>query len=153
VSRLRKIDRIREHQANERTFLAWLRTSIALIGFGFAIARFGLFLRQLDSVVNQQQPIPHPVFNSENLGISLVVLGIVTIVFAAWRYNQVYRQIEREEYYPNRVIVWILTVVVTILGSFTIPLLLLRDAATPRTRISQPPLRNSTGASKPIPPE
>jgi|GEM_PF-5432662 len=40
-------DRQREHQANERTFLAWLRTSIALIGFGFAIARFGLFLRQL----------------------------------------------------------------------------------------------------------
>jgi len=35
------IDRQREHQANERTFLAWLRTSIALIGFGFAIARFG----------------------------------------------------------------------------------------------------------------
>jgi uncharacterized membrane protein YidH (DUF202 family) len=34
------IDRQREHQANERTFLAWLRTSIALIGFGFAIARF-----------------------------------------------------------------------------------------------------------------
>ncbi|HEY9750992.1 MAG TPA: DUF202 domain-containing protein, partial [Allocoleopsis sp.] len=34
-----EVDRQREHQANERTFLAWLRTSIALIGFGFAIAR------------------------------------------------------------------------------------------------------------------
>jgi amino acid transporter len=45
------IDRQREHQANERTFLAWLRTSIALISFGFAIARFGLFLRQLGLVI------------------------------------------------------------------------------------------------------
>jgi putative membrane protein len=39
------IERLREHQANERTFLAWLRTSITLIGFGLAINRFGLFLR------------------------------------------------------------------------------------------------------------
>ena len=44
------VDRQREHQANERTFLAWVRTSIALIGFGFAIARFGIFLRQLEWV-------------------------------------------------------------------------------------------------------
>ena len=48
------IDRQREHQANERTFLAWLRTSIALIGFGIAIARFGLFLRQLQVAVTHQ---------------------------------------------------------------------------------------------------
>ena len=48
-----KIDKQREHQANERTFLAWLRTSIALIGFGFAIARFGLFLRQLRVAATQ----------------------------------------------------------------------------------------------------
>jgi putative membrane protein len=37
-----QVDRQREHQANERTFLAWLRTSVALIGFGFAIARFSI---------------------------------------------------------------------------------------------------------------
>jgi putative membrane protein len=46
------IDRQREHQANERTFLAWLRTSIALIGFGFAIARFGLFLQELQITIS-----------------------------------------------------------------------------------------------------
>ncbi len=45
---MQKNDRQREHQANERTFLAWLRTAIALIGFGFAIARFGLFLSQIN---------------------------------------------------------------------------------------------------------
>lgn len=44
-----KIDRQRERQGNEWTFLGWLRTSIALIGFGFAIARFGLFLGQLET--------------------------------------------------------------------------------------------------------
>lgn len=36
---------LRLHQANERTMLAWIRTGIALMAFGFAIARFGVFLR------------------------------------------------------------------------------------------------------------
>ena len=40
-------DALRLHQANERTMLAWVRTGIALMAFGFAIARFGLFLRQI----------------------------------------------------------------------------------------------------------
>lgn len=95
-------DRQREHQANERTFLAWLRTSIALIGFGFAIARFGLFLRQLRVALTQQGTPIDPVFNSENLGISLVVFGIALIALAAWRYNQVLWQIERGDYRPSR---------------------------------------------------
>ncbi len=150
MTRLRKIDRIREHQANERTFLAWMRTSIALIGFGFAIARFGLFVRQLNAATTQQTPIPHPVFNSENLGISLVVLGIATIIFAVWRYDQIFQQIQREDYKPNRIMVWILAIVIAILGSFTIPLLLLRDAAN---SIRTQPASGKEGASKSIPRE
>ncbi|RUT09944.1 membrane protein [Dulcicalothrix desertica PCC 7102] len=150
MTRLRKIDRIREHQANERTFLAWMRTSIALIGFGFAIARFGLFLRQLNAATTQQTPIPHPVFNSENLGISLVVLGIATIAFAVWRYDQIFQQIQREDYKPNRIMVWVLAIVIAILGSFTIPLLLLRDAAN---SIRTQPAPRKEGASKSIPHE
>lgn len=84
MNKIPKVDRQREHQANERTFLAWLRTSIAFIGFGFAIARFGLFLRQLNFTVTQQEPPSHAFFNSENLGIALVIFGIMTIAFAAW---------------------------------------------------------------------
>ena len=38
---------LREHQANERTFLAWLRTSIAIIAFGFVLERFSLFVKYL----------------------------------------------------------------------------------------------------------
>lgn len=123
----RKIDRQREHQANERTFLAWLRTSLALIGFGFAIARFSLFLRQLQTAFTQQDASPRSLFNSENLGASLVVFGILTIVLAVWRYNQVFQQIERGDYRPNRLAVWILTAIVIILGTLSIPLVLWRD--------------------------
>lgn len=121
------IDRQREHQANERTFLAWLRTSIGLIGFGFAIARFGIFLRQLQGAVTQKQPTINPFFNSENLGLSLVLFGISVIALAAWRYNQVFWQIEQGNYRPNRLMIWITTAVVMILGSLSIPLVMWRN--------------------------
>ena len=121
--------RQREHQANERTFLAWLRTSIALIGFGFAIARFGLFLRQIQVVVTQKPVAINSFFTSENLGVTLVIFGIIVICLAAWRYNQVFWQIERGNYRPNRLLVWMMAGVVTILGSLSIPLVLWRDSS------------------------
>lgn len=131
MSEVPKIDRQREHQANERTFLAWLRTSISLIGFGFAIARFGLFIRQLNFTLTQQQQetVPHRFFSSENLGISLVIFGILTLLLAVWRYNQVFWQIEQGNYQPSRFTVWVMSGVVIIFGILSIPLLLLRTKA------------------------
>jgi putative membrane protein len=131
MTRKPKIDRIREHQANERTFLAWLRTSIALFGFGFAIARFGIFLHQIQRAITEQPRSFHPIFNSDNLGVSLVIFGIALIIFAAWRYNQVFWQIEREDYRPNQLAVWIITGVVTILGTLSIPILLNNEESPP----------------------
>ncbi len=143
MSRTPKIDRQREHQANERTFLAWLRTSIALIGFGFAIARFGLFLQQLNFAITQQESRPNPFFNSEILGIGLVIFGIFTIAFAAWRYNQVLWQIERGNYRPMRFTVWLMAGVVMLFGLFSIPLLLLRNKVSPLPRgLNQPQSSN-----------
>jgi len=121
------VDRQREHQANERTFLAWLRTSLALIGFGFAIARFSLFLHQLQATMAQQPSAAPLFFNSETLGLSLVVVGIGVIALATWRYNQVFWQIEHGDYQPNRLLVWLLAGVVIILGTLSLPLVLWRD--------------------------
>lgn len=131
MSRPPQIDRQREHQANERTFLAWLRTSIALIGFGFAIARFGIFLRQFSVAINQEATPLHPVFNSQSLGLCLVIVGVLAIALAAWRYNQVFWQIEHSNYRPNRLAVWIMTAVTLILGLLSIPLLLLSQRDIP----------------------
>jgi putative membrane protein len=141
-----KIDRQREHQANERTFLAWLRTSIALIGFGFALARFGLFLRQLETAVTKEITPTHSFIRSENLGVGLVIVGIIIIVFAVWRYNQVFWQIERGDYRPSRLLVWVTAGIVICLGILSIPLLLWRQSSTPsspssRSRAEQYPKR------------
>ena len=118
--------RLREHLANERTFLAWLRTSISLIGFGLAIARFSLFLRQLQTTTAHQTLKNNSIFNSENLGLCLVIVGIIVIALAAWRYNRVFRQIERADYRPSRVFIWFLSIIVMLLGVLSIPLLLMR---------------------------
>ncbi|UBF28193.1 DUF202 domain-containing protein [Kovacikia minuta CCNUW1] len=142
-----KIDRQREHQANERTFLAWLRTSIALIGFGFAIARFGIFLQQLHITLTHQEDPSRPLFNSETLGVCLVLVGVATIALAAWRYNRVFWQIERGDYRPNRVIVWILTAIMMILGLLSIPLLLWRNR-----EVKSPAIAPSSPAARPSKP-
>ncbi len=131
----RKQDRQREHQANERTFLAWLRTSISLIGFGFAIARFGLFLQQLQVLESSSNTAT---LNSQSLGVGLVILGIAVIVLAAWRYNQVFLQIERAAYRPNRWAIWLLTGVVTVLGLLSLPLLTGQQTSDTRSPISNP---------------
>lgn len=132
-----KIDRQREHQANERTFLAWLRTSIALIAFGFAIARFGLFLRELQSAVAGEEMSTHSVISSQTLGVGLVIIGIILIALSAWRYNQVFWQIERGDYRPSSLIIWITAGIVMILGTLSIPLVLWQQPDN-RTIPSQP---------------
>ncbi len=134
--------RLREHLANERTFLAWLRTSISLIGFGLAIARFSLFLRQLQTTTAEQTVENSSIFNSENLGLSLVIVGIIVIALAAWRYNRVFRQIERADYQPSRLFIWFLSIIVMLLGILSIPLLVARqDSIYPIRKLDKPQSR------------
>ena len=89
-------------------------------------------MRQLDTAITQRETSVNPLFNSENLGITLVLVGILAIALAAWRYNQVFWQIERGDYRPNRLAIWVMTGVVMILGFLSIPLLLLREQSIPR---------------------
>lgn len=114
-----KNPRQREHQANERTFLAWLRTSISLIGFGLAIARFGLFLRQSQTTTDN---LASNQINSEILGMSLIIAGLIIVGLAVFRYNRVYQQIEQRNYRPSRYTIWIVTGVIALLGILSLPL-------------------------------
>lgn len=134
---MEKVDRQREHQANERTFLAWLRTAIALIGFGFAIARFGLFLRELQAAVTRQDMLPPSLLSSQNIGVVLVITGIMIIPLSVWRYNRIFWQIERNSYQTNRFIVWLTAGIVTVLGLLSLPLMLWRQSPTASPRQSR----------------
>src|SRR3954464_8603048 len=84
---------LRLHQANERTLLAWVRTGIALMAFGFAIARFGVFLRQVAAL--RSPPLPPSGFGSAWVGAALVALGMLANLLATLRFASVRRGIER----------------------------------------------------------
>jgi uncharacterized protein (DUF302 family)/uncharacterized membrane protein YidH (DUF202 family) len=79
--------------AAERTFLAWIRTGLALMGFGFVVARFGLFLRQLEFI---QHSAADPSYGlSIWFGTALIGLGVVVNVLSAWHHLRLVRELSR----------------------------------------------------------
>ncbi|HEY0705182.1 MAG TPA: DUF202 domain-containing protein, partial [Polyangia bacterium] len=72
---------------NERTFLAWIRTSLALVTFGFVVARLGAWLTEVEATAQRETPP----FSAAFLGLCFVVLSVVIDVMATVRYWQVLR--------------------------------------------------------------
>lgn len=87
---------LRLHQANERTLLAWVRTALAMMGFGFVVARFGLFLRELASS-HGVAVVPRGVPWSLWTGLALAGLGAVTVLGSMIRFRMVTQAIERHD--------------------------------------------------------
>ncbi|WP_202214296.1 YidH family protein [Methylacidimicrobium sp. AP8] len=87
-----------DHSANERTFLAWVRTSIGLMAFGFLLEKFTLFLNYLRLALNQP-PTQEPA--TRVIGLAFLTLGAVMIGMAALRYRLNARQIDSPELERN----------------------------------------------------
>lgn len=84
--------------AAERTLLAWIRTGLAMMGFGFVVARFGLFLRELEGL--RGTDTSHHAGLSLWIGTALIVLGVLVNLFSAYQHACVLRQLERGETPP-----------------------------------------------------
>ena len=102
--------RAQEHLANERTFLAWVRTTIALVSLGFVIARLGLWLREAG------MNAPRLSHSASPIGIGLMGVGALLTFLAAWRYDAVNRQIEAGVVKTDRALVWFVTLAVTVIS-------------------------------------
>ena len=71
--------------AAERTLLAWMRTGLALMGFGFVVARFGLFLREI-AAAGQFAADQHATGWSLWIGTALIGLGVAVSLLASFEY-------------------------------------------------------------------
>ena len=113
-----------EFLANERTFLAWIRTSIAVISLGFVVAKFGVWLRELASRIAPQTPIRSTGL-SLPMGVAMMALGGTLAVLAAWHYHLVNLAIERGEVQANRGLIVAVTAGVALLALLMIAYLLI----------------------------
>jgi putative membrane protein len=85
----------RIYLAAERTLLAWIRTGLAMMGFGFVVARFGLFLRELAEARGIEPA--HRTAYSLWIGVALVLLGVAVSVAAAIVYVRTVGRLDRGE--------------------------------------------------------
>lgn len=104
---------ISDHLANERTILAWIRTSIAVITLGVAINRFSLFLMELHQVAPQIRASNR---HAETVGVGLVVLGLVIMCGALWHYLHVANTIDNRTYRAPRLIMAVTSLAVVVMG-------------------------------------
>ncbi len=119
-----KIRNRRVHMANERTFLAWIRTSIGVMAFGFVVEKFALFIKQISYFLGRtgapgDHAIPSQGYSSI-FGIFLVALGALMGVLAFIRYKRVERQIDTDTYQPSLILDILLTISVLAIGIFLV---------------------------------
>jgi uncharacterized protein (DUF302 family)/uncharacterized membrane protein YidH (DUF202 family) len=89
LSETRRTADLRDYLAAERTLLAWIRTGLALMGFGFVVARFGLFLQQFQ--IAQHLPAVQPYGLSLWFGTALIGAGVAVNLFSGWHHARLIR--------------------------------------------------------------
>lgn len=98
-------NRARDHLANERTYLAWMRTAVARIGCGIVIVK----LRYLT------QPVQRHGLGWE-LGLVFAVAGLPMVLLATWHYFQAHNALENDAYEPERRWIIVCSLVVVLVG-------------------------------------
>ena len=117
----------RDYLANERTFLAWVRTSIALMGFGVVIAKLRFLTADTVGIAHASS-LP-PGTRSTWLGIAFAAVGLLTLLFSAVHYEQARRALETGKYQSSRRGLYLFVAIVFLLGLASVLYLL---TLTPR---------------------
>ena len=118
-----KIRDRRVNMANERTFLAWVRTSIGIMAFGFVVEKFALFINKLSYFLgkpNTSEAVPSSLGYSSIFGIVLVALGALMGVLAFIRYKKIEREINEDTYQPSLILDILITMAILVIGIFLV---------------------------------
>jgi putative membrane protein len=106
-------NRARDHLANERTFLAWVRTGAAIVIFGFAIGRFSIAIRQLTTFLG------HP---TRTIGVSVwmgagaIISGVLLVIAGLIRYRKTRMQLDSGTFQPAGFVLDLVTVLTVLFG-------------------------------------
>src|SRR5579863_1876584 len=103
-----------DYLANERTLLAWVRTSMAIIGLGFVVARFGLFLRELAVASGTSSSLGSSSPFSQVFGVGLIVLGGGLMVPAYLSFTRNRRDLDAGRYVPREGVARAMTVAILV---------------------------------------
>ncbi len=110
--------------ANERTFLAWIRTSIGIMAFGFVVERFALFMKQISFFLEKNDSIPHHHNYSLIFGILLVAVGTIIAVLSYIKFKRTQKERESDAYSPSSGLDLFITLSVVGIGVFLIGFLI-----------------------------
>jgi inner membrane protein YidH len=113
------IQRYSDHAANERTFLAWVRTAIAVMAFGFLVERFDLFLQIAGQTLANRVLSPTGQLVGNAAGLILIALGAGLMILAIVRFRKTAIEIDSAETLsgPGERADIVLASLLTVLGS------------------------------------
>jgi len=104
-------DNSREHLANERTLLAWIRTCIGIMAFGFVVMKFSLFIKQISLLLDKNVPTVQHGYSSI-IGIFIVIVGAVMLVLSYIKYKKTEKQLLTQSFKPSSTLVFSLIVII-----------------------------------------
>ncbi|MFV0607137.1 MAG: YidH family protein [Niabella sp.] len=113
-----------DHLANERTLLAWTRTGIAIMAFGFVVVKFSLFVKQLAYLVSGEK-VQVPVNSRSGVyGVVIVIVGALTLIISYVQYKKTEKQLIKGQYQPSSKLILILLLAMLITSVFLIAYLI-----------------------------
>ena len=107
----------RSRQAADRTLMAWVRTALSLIGFGFGIAQFRDILVRAELVVRRP---PEHLSIALCFGVSFITLGVLGLLAATIQHWRILQHIKRDEFHYTgfRPLVFIMAILLMLIGAF-----------------------------------
>ncbi|MEO8822662.1 MAG: DUF202 domain-containing protein [Ginsengibacter sp.] len=112
-----------DHLANERTYLAWMRTSIGIMAFGFVVVKFSLFVKRISLLIGHPVVVPNRGY-SAIVGIILVLVGTITTILSYIRYRQSEKQIREGAYVHSTLLITVISVFILIVSVLLIAYLI-----------------------------
>jgi len=107
--------------AEERTLMAWIRTSVSLITFGFTIYKFFQYLKQVEGETPQRS-----LLGPREFAVGMISLGVIALVAATVQHRRTLNALDPEQHARIGLLAGKLAVVVAVIGLFLLASVMLR---------------------------